>query len=62
MITHGKYDLEKKAPWKTISPEAKDLIRKMMELDPIKRISAESALRHPWLSLRVNYYFIMLIN
>lgn len=31
-----------------ISAEAKDLIQRMTEKDPSKRISADEALRHPW--------------
>jgi len=34
--------------WGHISPEAIDLIKKMLEYDPEKRISAEEALKHPW--------------
>ena len=36
-------------PWNDISEEAKDLISKLLELDQDKRLSAEQALRHPWL-------------
>jgi serine/threonine protein kinase len=32
----------------TISPMAKNLLRKMLEKDPAKRASAEEALHHPW--------------
>lgn len=37
------------ADWKNISNAAKDLITKMLTLDPAKRISAEEALAHPWI-------------
>ena len=46
-IINGKYDMEK-YPWPIISPEAKDLINKLLEFDSMKRISAEEALQHPW--------------
>jgi len=36
------------AQWEFVSDEAKDLIAKMCEFDPLKRISAEHALQHPW--------------
>ena len=36
--------------WDVISPEAKDLIRKMLTYDPAKRISAKDILLHPWFS------------
>lgn len=37
--------------WKAVSDEAKDLISKMLTLDPKKRITADEALRHPWLKV-----------
>eukprot|EP00271_Cylindrocystis_brebissonii_P008055 TRINITY_DN2207_c1_g1_i1.p1 TRINITY_DN2207_c1_g1~~TRINITY_DN2207_c1_g1_i1.p1 ORF type:complete len:1730 (+),score=245.25 TRINITY_DN2207_c1_g1_i1:218-5407(+) len=44
----GKYDLEA-GPWTMISPAAKDLVRRMMCLNPQARITAEQAKRHPWI-------------
>ncbi|CAG9330886.1 unnamed protein product [Blepharisma stoltei] len=35
--------------WDSISFEAKDLIEKMLEIDPDRRVSAREALAHPWL-------------
>jgi len=35
--------------WASISPLAKDLITKMLTVDPGQRISSEAALQHPWL-------------
>ncbi len=56
MITTGLYDLEEKEIWHTVSREAKDLIRKLMEVDPNKRLNAKMALLHPWvLSLPILY-------
>lgn len=37
--------------WDIISPEAKDLITKMLTFNPDERISAEDALRHPWFDI-----------
>ena len=34
--------------WRKRSPNLKDLIIKMLEVDPEKRISAAEALKHPW--------------
>lgn len=34
--------------WKSISREAKDLIKGLMNPDPRKRITAQQALQHPW--------------
>ena len=33
----------------TVSPEAKDLVKKLMDIDPSRRISADDALKHPWI-------------
>eukprot|EP00871_Galdieria_phlegrea_P002514 jgi/Galph1/3263/GphlegSOOS_G1922.1 len=35
--------------WKDISKDAKDLIRKLLEVDPNKRLTVEQALEHPWM-------------
>ncbi|KAL2468206.1 calcium-dependent protein kinase 29 [Forsythia ovata] len=37
------------SPWPSISKAAKDLIRKMLTMDPKQRITAAQALEHPWL-------------
>ncbi|KAK9271434.1 hypothetical protein L1049_027025 [Liquidambar formosana] len=47
-ILQGKIDFESQ-PWPVISESAKDLIRKMIERDPKKRISAHEVLCHPWI-------------
>ncbi|KAH1204305.1 Calcium-dependent protein kinase 19 [Glycine max] len=47
-ILGGQLDLES-APWPSISAAAKDLIRKMLNYDPKKRITAVEALEHPWM-------------
>jgi calcium-dependent protein kinase len=36
-------------PWPSVSDAAKDLIQKMLTLDPAERISVEAILTHPWL-------------
>lgn len=49
MVPHGKYKasrLEKKLDF--LSPNAYDLITKLLEFNPKIRISAEEALDHPW--------------
>ena len=35
-----------------VSQPAKDLVLKLLERDPTKRLSAEEALNHPWIALR----------
>ncbi|KAF5775174.1 putative protein kinase CAMK-CDPK family [Helianthus annuus] len=36
-------------PWPTISPQAKDLVRKMLNSDPKQRLTAQEVLCHPWI-------------
>lgn len=38
--------------WESISPQAKDLIRGLLELDPKKRLTAVEAIEHPWFTVR----------
>jgi len=38
--------------WITISPEAKDLVSRMLEVDAEQRITIEEALQHPWVRVR----------
>lgn len=45
----GTYQLKDRI-WKVISPEAKELVALLLQLDPSKRISAADALKHPWIT------------
>ncbi|CAN7004416.1 unnamed protein product [Brassica oleracea var. botrytis] len=47
-ILQGKLDFETD-PWPSISESAKDLIKKMLESDPKKRLTAHQVLCHPWI-------------
>ncbi|KAJ9145990.1 hypothetical protein P3X46_028313 [Hevea brasiliensis] len=47
-ILQGKIDFQSE-PWPKISDNAKDLIRKMLERDPRRRISAHEVLCNPWI-------------
>ncbi|RAL40407.1 hypothetical protein DM860_006477 [Cuscuta australis] len=47
-ILKARVDLESD-PWPSISSGAKDLIRRMLTVDPERRITAAAALEHPWL-------------
>ncbi|OIW06564.1 hypothetical protein TanjilG_03958 [Lupinus angustifolius] len=47
-ILHGELDF-KSEPWPNISDSAKDLVKKMLDRDPKRRISAHEVLCHPWI-------------
>ncbi|KAF7142011.1 hypothetical protein RHSIM_Rhsim06G0012400 [Rhododendron simsii] len=47
-ILKGHIDFES-SPWPSISTGAKDLIRKMLTMDPKNRITAAQAIEDPWL-------------
>lgn len=44
-----KYDLLLADDWINISTDAKDLITKMLTMNPANRIAAEQALSDPWI-------------
>ncbi|KAG9128855.1 hypothetical protein Leryth_009606 [Lithospermum erythrorhizon] len=39
----------KRDPWPKVSDNAKDLVRKMLDPDPVRRLTAHQVLEHPWL-------------
>nr|AEL88279.1 calcium-dependent protein kinase [Dimocarpus longan] len=39
----------KRDPWPKVSDNAKDLVRKMLDPDPKRRLTAQQVLEHPWL-------------
>ncbi|EOY28688.1 Calcium-dependent protein kinase 21 isoform 1 [Theobroma cacao] len=47
-ITEGELHFESQ-PWPSISESAKDLIRKMLTMDPKKRLTSAQVLEHPWM-------------
>lgn len=47
-VETGIYHMDT-SEWKNVSPLAKDLIRHMLEINPIKRLSSLSALNHKWI-------------
>ncbi|KAG4059197.1 hypothetical protein PC123_g5877 [Phytophthora cactorum] len=47
-IQHEEIDLAS-SPWTGISDEAKALVNQLLERDVSKRLTAEQALKHPWL-------------
>ncbi|XP_037646727.1 peripheral plasma membrane protein CASK isoform X11 [Sebastes umbrosus] len=55
-ICKGKYKMNPRQ-WGQISESAKDLVRRMLMLDPAERITVYEALNHPWLKERDRYAY-----
>ncbi|TSK62528.1 Peripheral plasma membrane protein CASK [Bagarius yarrelli] len=55
-IIKGKYKMNPRQ-WSHISESAKDLVRRMLMLDPAERITVYEALNHPWLKERDRYSY-----
>ena len=46
-ILHARYDFP--SPWwDNVSPEAKSLVKRLLELDPVKRLTAEQVIEDGW--------------
>ncbi|XP_051997940.1 peripheral plasma membrane protein CASK-like isoform X1 [Xyrauchen texanus] len=55
-IIKGRYKLNPRQ-WGHVSESAKDLVRRMLMLDPAERITVYEALNHPWLKERDRYAY-----
>lgn len=55
-IARGKYKFHENF-WDDISIEAKDFVKRLMNVSPDKRLSVEQALKHPWI-IRYNKSFL----
>ena len=49
LIKEEKYSFDQPI-WSTISEPAKDLIRKLLVVDPEKRLCGQAVMAHPWVS------------
>lgn len=49
MIKKGEYDFPSPY-WDSVSEPAKDLVRKLLVVDPSKRYDADKILAHPWIA------------
>eukprot|EP01035_Chromulina_nebulosa_P018072 gene18072-23719_t len=49
-IVHGQYYPMNTTYWDGISEEAKDLVKQMLTVDPMKRITVQGVLNHPWIT------------
>ena len=48
-IVQGSFEFHAEH-WDAISDDAKDLVRKMLSLDPTRRIKCDDILQHPWIA------------
>ena len=53
-VVAGKYEFRPDKGWGNISDEAKDLISKMIVMDPKARLTAKQCLEHPWMKTMVD--------
>ena len=49
MIKKGQYEFDSPY-WDEVSADAKDLIKRMLVVDPAKRESADQLLQHKWIT------------
>ncbi|XP_041352781.1 peripheral plasma membrane protein CASK-like isoform X2 [Gigantopelta aegis] len=49
LILRGSFHMRSKQ-WEALSPSAKELVSRLLEVDPEKRLSIEEALTHPWIN------------
>ena len=52
-IKNVKYDFSDEA-WNHISPEAKDLVSKILKQNPEERINCDEMLAHPWMKIQLD--------
>ena len=52
-ILNANYKFRKEY-FENVSDQAKDLIKKLLVVDPEKRISSDEILQHPWLQVTLN--------
>ena len=57
-VLDGNYSFNQKI-WSKISKEAKNLVEKLLELNPSKRLSAKEALNHKWFKINKNQNLII---
>merc|ERR1712232_1025089 len=47
LVRHGNFVL-KSSDWECVSASAKDLVRNLLKMNPLERVTADQALRHVW--------------
>ena len=54
-IRTGQYDFPN-PEWKDVSQDAKDLIRGMLNTDPVKRLTIDEVMQHRWVAVSPEHY------
>eukprot|EP00828_Plagiopyla_frontata_P010744 TRINITY_DN15804_c0_g1_i1.p3 TRINITY_DN15804_c0_g1~~TRINITY_DN15804_c0_g1_i1.p3 ORF type:complete len:118 (+),score=24.79 TRINITY_DN15804_c0_g1_i1:705-1058(+) len=57
IISQGQYEFPSPY-WDDISDSAKDLINKLLCVDPKKRLSGDQIIQHPWLSNKSSKHLV----
>jgi len=57
LVSKGKFSMGGPV-WKNVTSEARDLVRRLLTLNPAKRISAAEALQHKWIKSRASNEFV----
>ena len=57
-IISGAYSFSNHC-WRNVSGEAKDLIKKLMTVDPNQRITVARALEHPWMKVKALFGVVL---
>lgn len=60
-VRRGRYQFSS-ADWSATSKESRDFIRRLLQRDPAKRMTAEEALNHPWIVQHADNDDVMLID
>ena len=50
-IGKGQYDMSS-GNWSTVSSLAKDIVTKMLDVNPSRRLTTQQILAHPWMTSR----------
>ena len=58
-IRRGQYCFHPQE-WKGTSRESRDFVRRMLKMDPSKRMTVDQALNHPWVAKHVDADAVMI--
>lgn len=52
-IRTGQYDFPN-PEWQNVTEQAKELIRGMLNVDPVRRLTIDDVMANPWISVKKN--------